>query len=299
MLARTSGPLTGIVTHLLERPGKRLRPILVILAASLGEADPRAIIHVGAAVELIHLASLVHDDIIDGAKRRRGRPSVAAKWGNHTAVLVGDYLWAQAYMLLTCQAQYGVVGTMSGAIADMCQGELTQLASLYDPSGGEEAYLTRIRLKTASLFAACCRAGAQLAGLDPACTEALADFGLQLGFAFQLKDDVLDFTASARTLGKPVGSDLRRGILTLPALRLLDDSQHGPVLRACLEARRFARGELRRLYKAAQDSGAVTYALQSAGSRLQAARRQLLSLPPAWAREQLLGLVESLAAAHP
>lgn len=231
-LGRVSGELRAAAGHLFAAGGKGLRPTLVLLSAEACACDAatrrtpdwEAVHDVAAAAEMIHVASLIHDDIIDEARARRGRPAVNRRFGNHTAVLAGDFLFAAAFGLLSPHAHSGVVTLFTDAIAQMCQGEMMQKDQAYDPNVTEPQYTARVRGKTAALLAACCESGARLAGADEPACEALRGFGLNLGLAFQIIDDILDFEGDEERMGKPAGTDLLQGNLTLPVIRLLERS---------------------------------------------------------------------------
>jgi octaprenyl-diphosphate synthase len=214
--------VTAIGQHLQVSGGKRLRPALLLLSArAFGEASPAAIT-LGAVVEMIHTATLVHDDVIDGADRRRGRPSTNLRWGNHTSVLAGDWLYMQAFRLALQERNFHVLDILIELTQMMVEGELIQWGMIGRLDITEAEHLDLVYRKTACLFAACTRLGAVVAGQGARSEEALARYGRNLGMAFQLVDDLLDFTASEEALGKPVGSDLREGKTTLPLIYLLD-----------------------------------------------------------------------------
>jgi heptaprenyl diphosphate synthase len=187
------------------------------------------VIDIAAAAELIHTASLIHDDIIDQADTRRGVSTLNSIQGNHTAVLAGDFLFATAFGLLANCRCPGALTALTGAIRDMCQAEIEQKETRFHFSVTENAYLSRIEKKTASLLAACCYAGAQAGDHVHETVASLAAYGRNLGLCFQITDDLLDFTGDSATLGKPAGSDLAQGILTLPVIYLLHNSvfEHG------------------------------------------------------------------------
>jgi len=204
--------------------GKRLRPVMVLLAASFYPHDEKEAEYTAAATELIHAASLVHDDVIDLAATRRGDSSVNKAWGNHAAVLLGDYLFAEAFRLLAnCRSP--IVKAMTRTIQVMCEGEIDQLTQSRNPATTEEQYFSRIGKKTASLIAASCQLGGLVAGLDEGKLEALREYGLEVGLAFQIVDDLLDFVSTEAAVGKPVGHDIANGTLTLPLLHLLKQSR--------------------------------------------------------------------------
>jgi octaprenyl-diphosphate synthase len=202
--------------------GKRLRPILVLLSGRmLGEPNP-TLIRMAAVVEMIHTATLVHDDIIDLAKTRRGRPSINVVWGNHTSVLAGDWLYMQAFQVAVRERSFPVLDLLINLTQMMVEGELLQLERIGKSAVTEADYMELIDRKTASLFAACARLGAISAGASEAVEMQLGDYAWNLGIAFQLVDDILDFTSREKILGKPVGNDLREGKVTLPLIYALE-----------------------------------------------------------------------------
>lgn len=214
-------PITEIGQYLQVSGGKRLRPALVLLASKFCGYEGPAATRLGAVVELIHTATLVHDDIIDGAETRRGRPSTNSRWGNHMSVLAGDWLYMQAFNVALAERNFKILDLLIGVTQVMVEGELLQLTQLRQLDVSEEAYFELAYRKTACLFSACLRLGAVLANLSDEEEARLGSFGINLGLAFQLIDDVLDFTSSEQVLGKPVGSDLKEGKLTLPLIYLL------------------------------------------------------------------------------
>jgi octaprenyl-diphosphate synthase len=207
--------VTTISKYLSRNGGKRLRPILLLLSARLvGKVTPGAI-HLGAVVEMIHTATLVHDDIIDVAETRRGKPSTNVLFGNHTSVLAGDWLYMQAFQIALRERNFHVLDVLIALTQMMVEGELLQT---------EADYMELVDRKTAGLFAACSRLGAVMAGASDETELKLADYAWNLGMAFQLIDDVLDFTAVESVLGKPVGGDLREGKVTLPVIYALAEA---------------------------------------------------------------------------
>jgi len=237
-----SGPLAPIMEFVSATPGKRLRPLLTILSSTMaGETfgttpDQDTVFDVAAAIELIHMASLVHDDIIDDAKRRRGMPTVHVVWGLHSAVLAGDYLFTRANRIALRYPELGIASLFNQAIELTCEGEIMQDERLYDASVTEKEYLSHISRKTAVLMGAACQAGAMLANAPPHAEEALLRFGIELGCAFQIADDVLDFTADPEESGKEACNDLRRGLLTLPTI-LAMETPIGDLVRKAFQAR--------------------------------------------------------------
>jgi octaprenyl-diphosphate synthase len=211
-------PVSQIASYLREGGGKRLRPALLLLAAgAAGYRGPSAI-HLGAVVEMIHSATLVHDDVIDGAETRRGRPSTNARWGNHMSVLAGDWLYMQSFRLALEERNFAILDILIGLTQNMVEGELLQLTRLGRMDLTETDATELAYRKTACLFSGCARLGAVLGRQTQRVEEAFAEYGRNAGLAFQLVDDLLDFTASSEKLGKPVLSDLKEGKVTLPLI---------------------------------------------------------------------------------
>jgi octaprenyl-diphosphate synthase len=205
--------------------GKRLRPILVLLSGRLfGEVNP-GLIRMAAVVEMIHTATLVHDDVIDLAKTRRGRPSINVVWGNHTSVLAGDWLYMQAFQIALRERHFPTLDLLINLTQMMVEGELLQLERVGKIGVTEADYMELIDRKTASLFSACARLGAISTGAGEAVEARLGEYAWNLGIAFQLVDDILDFTSREKILGKPVGNDLREGKVTLPLIYALETAE--------------------------------------------------------------------------
>lgn len=212
--------LGELASHLLQAGGKRLRPTLAICAAYAadGATPVSADVLTGAAsVELVHLGSLYHDDVIDEAETRRGVPSVNARWSNITAILAGDFLLARASSLAASLGA-DVAALLADTIGELCRGQILELQFLFDASRDEATYLSSIEGKTASLLATAARVGGMVSQVDPATLDALTQFGHHLGMCFQIVDDVLDLTQSEAQLGKPSGNDLHEGVYTLPVI---------------------------------------------------------------------------------
>jgi heptaprenyl diphosphate synthase len=229
--------LTDVATHLIGAGGKRIRPILVLAAASAcdgyrGPVSDDAVMG-GVAVELVHLGSLYHDDVIDEAETRRGVQSVNARWNNVIAILAGDFLLARASEIA---ARLGteVAELLASTIGDLCKGQVLELRHAFAVERDEAAYFGAIEGKTGALMSTACRIGALVAGHDRDVIDRLTGFGQTLGALFQIVDDVLDVTATEAQLGKPAGQDIAEGIYTLPVIRALADPEHGPALRALL-----------------------------------------------------------------
>jgi octaprenyl-diphosphate synthase len=204
--------------HIIAAGGKRLRPLLTLAAARLCGYRGDRHIALAACVEFIHTATLLHDDVVDESGLRRGRASANAVWGNKASVLVGDFLFSRAFQIMVADGSLKVLDILSQASAVIAEGEVLQLITTNDTETSEQAYLDVIRCKTAALFAAACRIGAVIAGRPKVEEEALESFGLNLGIAFQLIDDVLDYSARQAEFGKTIGDDFREGKITLPVI---------------------------------------------------------------------------------
>lgn len=290
-------PFIGdLVRHVLATPGKMVRPALVCLAAQAGGGAGEARLWIAGGVELIHVASLIHDDIIDASEVRRGAATVNALWGNQIAVLLGDYLFAKAFDLLSRVRDPQVSLTMAAASVEMSQAEILQIKHGSEPHEDEDVYFRIIRGKTAHLFNAACRAGGLVAG-NPGYADALGAYGLDWGMAFQITDDALDLTSREEELGKPIHSDIRGGKVTLPVIRALRTASHPDRTRLLAllgpgpsDGRPEEVGELLERYHA------VEYALEVAGEYSRRAAGALQAVPSGPAKESLLRLTEFVVA---
>ncbi len=230
----TYEPLSSALTAVVGSGGKRLRPALVVLAARLHRWDERPVISLAAAVELLHTATLIHDDTIDEATIRRGSKTLNATWSRAATILAGDFMFARAAALAAETSNTRVASIFANTLMTICQGELRQMLSLYDWRGPRADYYARIYSKTASLFAAAAEAGAVLGHAPEERVQLLRSYGQHLGMAFQIMDDILDFVGDERQMGKPVGSDLRQGIATLPVYHYLQSGGDAALVDAAL-----------------------------------------------------------------
>lgn len=272
--------------------GKRLRPRLLFLCASFGPHDDREAQRAAAGIELVHLASLVHDDILDAAALRRNRPALHRLAGPHAAVLTGDYLFATAFQLLA-RVRPQVLAEVTAAIRLMCEGEI---AEKQRAGRGLRFYYACISKKTASLFASASAGGGHLCGLPAYLIDYLALYGLSLGTAFQLIDDLLDLTADSRRLGKPTRHDLVQGTLTLPVLVFLEHSPRAAGWRSRLERGGLTGEEAAALVTVLAEEGYLAAAREAALAELELARLALAALPARPAREALASLAAQLPA---
>jgi octaprenyl-diphosphate synthase len=279
-----------LVKHGFHLGGKRLRPALVLLSGLASGKFNRSQVVLGAAVELIHTATLVHDDVLDEATIRRHLDTVNARWDNEASVLLGDYLLAHSLCLTSSLDDLYAVRELSNSARTICDGELRQVESRGNFELREEQYVSIISRKTAELLACCCRLGAHYAGAEPKILDALDRYGRQLGIAFQIADDVLDLLGDEQTVGKSLGTDLVKQKFTLPLIRLLSQvsAAEKPSLLELLTSSNNHRRETLRHWFARFD--AVEYARQQAESYARQAAAELEILPPSPARDSLADL---------
>ncbi len=254
-----SEPVSEIARYLLGGGGKRLRPALLLLSAGYSGYRGPSAIRLAAVVELIHSATLIHDDVIDGADTRRGRPSANSRWGNHRSVLAGDWLYMQSFRMALEERKFKVLDILIDLTQNMVEGEVAQLTSLGRMDLDEQGVLDLAARKTACLFSGCARLGGVLGSLTPDEEQALADYGRYAGVAFQLVDDLLDFTASPAQLGKPVLSDLKEGKVTLPLIYALesDGAAGRRLVRTVLEEKGFHTVRSEEISALVRESGAL------------------------------------------
>ncbi len=269
--------------------GKRLRPILLLLAARLaGYHGPRGV-RLGCVVELLHTATLIHDDVVDQAPLRRGRPSANARWGDDASLLIGDHLYSKSFAMLVRDNDRAVMETLARSTVSMTEAEVFQLERKRSGFTSEADYLRIITQKTASFMSACCRIGALLGGLPPDQVEALTRYGLDIGVAFQISDDSLDFVADQDRLGKAIGADLREGKRTLPLIAMLDQLSppEAERVRALLRRPSLVPAELEEIRRLVLEHDGVEYARAQAHAYAHAAKADLEVFPPSEERETL------------
>ena len=283
-----------VAGHILFSGGKRLRPLLMVLSARAcgygGSYDKT----LSASLEYLHAATLLHDDLVDGASLRRGKPAAHRVWGNSVAVLVGDFLLARALAIAAGTERIEVVRILAELTEAMSQGEIHQLMRKGDVSLSEDEYLEVIRRKTALLFQAACRVSAVMADADGERHSALADFGFNLGMAFQIVDDLLDYVAETPDLGKETGADLREGKLTLPLIHLLRSARSvdRKWIRTLVERKDFTAEDFQKLIGLMQDGGALRYTRKVASLCVEKAKAALTAFPSSAARETLLDIAD-------
>lgn len=273
--------------HLVQSGGKRLRPALLLLAARAGEGfDRDRIMPLAVAVELIHMASLVHDDVIDSADTRRGALTANAKWGNQVAILSGDYLFAQAFSLVAGRHYGDTIGSrLAELVRELSSGEILQDTMLYKAEHSLEEYYQQIEKKTANFLALCCEMGAIVGGAPEAVGKALYLYGHSIGMAFQITDDLLDITGDAAKIGKPAGNDIRQGVVTLPVIRALTTSPDGAELAAIVRERQMTEDMVARALAIVRASDGVAFAQECADGYLRRAKEALPREIPAAVRD--------------
>jgi geranylgeranyl pyrophosphate synthase len=282
--------LRAALEHLLSAGGKRIRPTLGLLVGNMLGAEEWRLVTLGAAVELLHTATLVHDDLIDGALLRRGMPTLNARWSPPATVLTGDFLFARAAKLAAETDYLPLMKSFSETLAVIVNGELTQM---FTSRGliSRDNYYKRIYAKTASLFEMTSRAAAMISPADEATIEAMRDFGYQIGMAFQIVDDILDFNGEQTAVGKPLGSDLLNGLVTLPAIYYAESNPEDVDVLSLPQGGWTNAENMTRLIENIRRSNAVERSLQEAGVHVDRALASLEALLPSTEREAL----ESLA----
>ncbi len=279
-----------VAEYIVAGGGKRLRPALLLLAAGAAGYRGEARFELAAVVEFIHTATLLHDDVVDESALRRGRETANAAFGNAASVLVGDFLYSRAFQMMVSVDSMRVMRVLADATNVIAQGEVMQLANCRDPDVDEARYFEVVRRKTAKLFEAAARLGAILAGAPTAREEGLAAYGVHLGTAFQLIDDVLDYSGDLETIGKCLGDDLAEGKPTLPLIRVVDagtPSQAETIRHAIREG---GRDDFPRVLEAIQGSGALDYVREVARREADSARAAIAGLPASAWKDSLLEL---------
>jgi octaprenyl-diphosphate synthase len=269
--------------------GKRLRPILLLMAARLvGYRGPRAV-RMGCVVELLHTATLIHDDVVDQAPLRRGRPSANARWGDDASILVGDHLYSKSFALMVRDGDARVLETLARATVSMTEAEVFQLERKRSGSTSEADYLRIITQKTASFMSACCRIGALLGRCEAEQVERLTRYGLDIGIAFQISDDSLDFVADQARLGKAIGADLKEGKRTLPLIATLERaaSHERDRVQGLLTSRALGPDEIEEIRRVVVKYEGVDYALERAHGYAQTAKEALCSFEDSEDKETL------------
>jgi len=286
-----------ITQHIIKSGGKRLRPLLVILLARACHYQGANEHHeLAAIIEFVHTATLLHDDVVDESHLRRGQSTANAIWGNQASVLVGDFLYSRAFQILARRANTPVMKVLANTTNAIAEGEVLQLMNCNEPDITEADYMQVIEWKTAKLFESAAEIGALIATDDTSQHQAAANYGLHLGLAFQIIDDLLDYTADSEQLGKNIGDDLAEGKATLPLIHALHHSapRHAKVIRHAIEHGGLAH--LDTIARAIEETGATSYCLNKANEHIQLASKALQRLPESIYREALQHLLQFVTA---
>jgi octaprenyl-diphosphate synthase len=278
--------------YIINSGGKRLRPMLALLSAHAHSYHGTQHIELAAIIELIHTATLLHDDVVDASYLRRGKETANLLWGSEASVLVGDFLYSRAFQMMVDIRNMRVMEILANTTNTIAEGEVMQLINRHDPDTTENRYLVIIRSKTAKLFEAAGQLGAVIGGQDPKVEAIMARYGMHLGTAYQFIDDVLDYSASAQVLGKNIGDDLAEGKPTLPLLYTL---WHGNEAQAQLVHRAIQKGgreEIAAVIQAIESTGAIAYTAKRARSEAQCAQQMLEALAPSAYKDALLALAD-------
>ncbi|MDZ7748163.1 MAG: polyprenyl synthetase family protein [Halofilum sp. (in: g-proteobacteria)] len=281
--------------YIVSNGGKRLRPRLVLLAAGAAGYGGRDHVALAAIVEFIHTATLLHDDVVDDSEMRRGQRTANELWGNEAAVLVGDFLYSRAFEMMVEVGSMRVMEILAHATNTIAEGEVMQLLNIHDADTSEQRYLDIIRSKTAKLFEAGCQLGAVLGGLERPAEHALARYGMHLGTAFQVVDDVLDYSADAGETGKNIGDDLAEGKPTLPLIHVIRQggAEDAAVIREAIE--QGGAGDVDTVMAILERTGAIDYARAQARAEAERAHAELDALPRGQYRDALAGLADMAA----
>ena len=278
--------LAAALNHLLTSGGKRIRVVVTLIAGKMVQADPDRLITLAAAIEALHTATLVHDDLIDGALIRRGIPTLNAQWSPAATVLTGDFIFAQAAKLAAETNSVPVMRLFSETLATIVNGEITQLFSSKWTANRED-YYRRIYAKTASLFETASAAAGLLAPVSDGDYELLRQYGYEIGMAFQMVDDILDFTGEQATMGKPVASDLRQGLITLPAIYYLEINPEDQLLKEMLKSNFYEEEQIGSLLESIRSSGAIEKSLEEAHRAVARGLKALEKFPETSERRAL------------
>ena len=289
----SSNTLTEASTHILKAGGKRLRPILVLLGGQFGDYQIEELKHIAVPLELVHMASLVHDDVIDDADLRRGKPTIKAKWDNRVAMYTGDFIFGQAVEIATHFKNPEIHLLLANVMFEMSIGEVEQIRDQYNWEQNLRVYLRRIRRKTALLIAVSCKLGALAANAERAIQRNLYEFGYNVGMSFQITDDILDFVGTEKQLGKPAGSDLLQGNLTVPALYAMHCHQHiKDMIYSKVSREMNLETDMTEIINEIKQSGGIEYSLDLSDRYLKKALKALSSLPNIKAKTHLQQVAE-------
>ncbi|MCB8818729.1 polyprenyl synthetase family protein [Desulfosporosinus shakirovi] len=294
VLQKADGLIRQTCISLLQSGGKRIRPLLTLYSGMCFAPLNPLMIEAAVASELIHMASLIHDDVIDESATRRGKPTIVSEYGNHAAILTGDYLFAEAFNILSKQQLLTSMTFLVDAIQSMCHGEVHQADDQFSSSVDTKDYFNRIAKKTGILLAACCQSGAILAGAKPEHLGLMREYGLNLGYAYQITDDILDINGDTESLGKPVGADLVNGNITLPILYLLEKPIYGSWLKEIMKLRKITYQGTQSIKEALINTGCIDQAYLTATQCIDHAKESLDTIPSSHYKTTLINLADSI-----
>jgi len=288
--------IRDVVHHLVKSGGKRIRPILVILSSKLCGYEADGHLPYAAIVEFIHTATLLHDDVVDNAETRRGTATANTVWGNESSVLVGDFLFSKSFDLMVSGGNEEILKVMSKATTDLAEGEILELLKTSDAKTLEEEYFEVIGCKTAVLLSAACEIGALMGKVDEEKRKALRDFGYHVGMAFQLTDDLLDYTSSGKTLGKDAGRDLKEGKVTLPLIHALKSAtdEEKTFIEEGLTKKRVTGKDFRTIKRIIEKYEGLDYTAELSRGHISCARELLAKFPDSPYKSALLDLANHI-----
>lgn len=294
-LDKAEGLIKQACFSLLQSGGKRVRPLLTLNSGMCFSSLNPLIIKAAAAAELIHMASLVHDDVIDESTDRRGKPTLSSLYGSHSAVLTGDYLFAEAFHILSRQELVCIMNYFIDAIQAMCDGEVNQAEEQFSFTVSRQQYFSRIAKKTGILLATCCQAGATLAGASSEEIDYMFNYGLNIGYAYQITDDILDISGDPNVLGKPVGSDLVNGNLTLPIIYLLDNPIYGNWVKEILKTQSISPQGILSIREALVCSGCLEQSYRTVRDCINTAKASLDTIPTSPYKSTLIEIADFIS----
>ncbi len=265
------------ITDLVDSGGKLLRPAFVILSAGFGKYEREKINNLAAVVEMLHMATLVHDDIVDDAHTRRGAETVQSKYGKDYAVFMGDYLFAKCFMLLSNDTSMENIKNVAKSVSKICIGEIDQFANRFKPNTSVKKYLKRISAKTSALFALSCYIGASESGCDEKFSKQIAKAGYYIGMAFQIIDDILDYSGDEKTVGKPLGNDLKQGVFTVPLIYAL--KTNNKTLDKLVKQQTYTEEDIKRIIEITKEEKGIEKARELAEKYTKKAFKQIEGLP--------------------
>ncbi|PKM76784.1 MAG: heptaprenyl diphosphate synthase [Firmicutes bacterium HGW-Firmicutes-15] len=287
--------LNQAATHLVKAGGKRLRPAFTLLVAKLFADSVETVIPMAVALELTHMATLVHDDVIDNSRLRRGQPTVKNEWGNRISIYSGNYVFAKSLCLVAGYQRSDLLKVLADASMRICEGEIRQMLSCYNIQQGMKDYLRRIERKTALLISVSCQLGAMISQASEGQITALKRYGYYLGMAFQITDDILDFVADEEILGKPVGSDIRQGVITLPAIYALKYGNQREQLGKLLSSPELCTKEAEAIIALITETDGMDYAYHVSNRFADKARQQLDLLPDVPVKKSLYDIASFIS----